>query len=103
MHHQQEYRNISLQPIQDRVKSKIQSALVSIVITNQNLLPMKWIPIDSEKVSNDTHSFSDSTLIELIEEHYISVKYLTEVKVFLGVTENNSQFTVYQELHVCKN
>lgn len=99
----QEFENISLKPIQDKIKKTIQSMLVSIVITDQNLKPMKWIPIDENKIESDMHYFSKTSLTTLIEEHYISIKYLTSTKVFLGITDSNASFTIYQELPLCAN
>lgn len=98
-----DFNNISLKPIQDKMKKPIKSTLVSIVITNQNLQPMKWIPIDSQTIATESQEFSKADLVALIEEHYISINYLNAAKIFLGITNNNASFTIYKEVQLCKN
>lgn len=103
MNQLQEYETISLKPIQEKLKRNIPSSLVSIVITNQSLDAVKWLPLDTKKINIDEQDFPMDELIALIEEHYISIQYLTEAKVFLGITDNRGSFFIYQEMSLCES
>lgn len=103
MNQQQNQPIISLEPLQGKNPRRIQPLIISMVVTNQNMVPVKLIPLDNEKITTDIHYFDNTSLRSMIEEQYMSFRHLDAARVFLGITETSSVFYVYQELKLCKS